>query len=59
MASQRQLEYAQVGLSAENIFQRCIKNSHIAHSAETNPLSQLDVIGNYVSDLSSIIRVRA
>lgn len=43
-------------LSADNIFNRCRSKSSIGHPAESNPLHQLDVIGNFVSDLGSIIK---
>ncbi len=46
----------QVVLSADNIFNRCRSKSRIGHPAESNPLHQLDVIGNYVSDLGAIIK---
>ncbi|EFJ46808.1 hypothetical protein VOLCADRAFT_75246 [Volvox carteri f. nagariensis] len=56
IASQRTLEYGQVVLSADNIFNRCRSKSSIGHPAESNPLHQLDVIGNFVSDLGVIIK---
>ncbi|PNH07304.1 Coiled-coil domain-containing protein 42 [Tetrabaena socialis] len=56
IASQRTLEYGQVVLSADNIFNRCRGKSSIGHPAESNPLHQLDVIGNFVSDLGAIIK---
>ncbi|GIL82644.1 hypothetical protein Vretimale_8244 [Volvox reticuliferus] len=56
IASQRTLEYGQVVLSADNIFNRCRSKSSIGHPAESNPLHQLDVIGNFVSDLGAIIK---
>ncbi len=46
----------QVVLSTDNIFNRCRGRSKIAHPAESNPLLQLTVVGNYVSDLGAIIR---
>lgn len=56
VASQRTLEYGQVVLSADNIFNRCRQKSHIAHPPETHPLQQLDIIGNYVADLLTICK---
>lgn len=56
VASQRTLEYGQVVLSADNIFNRCRQKSHIAHPPETNPLQQLEIIGSYVSDLLAICK---
>eukprot|EP00798_Chlamydomonas_sp_ICE-L_P025664 gene25664-11329_t len=56
VASQKTLEYGQVVLSTDNIFNRSRGRSKIGYPAESNPLQQLDVIGNYVSDLGAIIR---
>lgn len=56
VASQKTLEYGQVVLSTDNIFNRCRLNSKIGYHAETNPLQQLDVVGNFVSDLAAIIK---
>lgn len=56
LASQRTLEYGQVVLSADNVFNRCRQQSHVAHAPETHPLAQLDVIGQYVSDLLAICK---
>lgn len=56
VASEKTLEYGQVVLSTDNIFNRCRARSKIAYPSESNPLQQLDVIGNYVSDLAFIIK---
>lgn len=56
VASQKTLEYGQVVLSTDNIFNRSRSRSKIGYPAETNPLQQLDVVGNFVSDLAAIIR---
>ncbi|GAX82119.1 hypothetical protein CEUSTIGMA_g9547.t1 [Chlamydomonas eustigma] len=56
VASQKTLEYGQVVLSTDNIFNRCRGRSKIAYPPESNPLQQLDVVGNYVSDLGAIIK---
>lgn len=56
VASQKTLEYGQVVLSTDNIFNRSRGRSKIGYHAESNPLQQLDVVGNYVSDLGAIIR---
>lgn len=56
VASQKTLEYGQVIMSSDNIFNRCRQCSSIAHAPEANPLDQLEVISNYVSDLGAIIR---
>lgn len=56
VASQKTLEYGQVVLSTDNVFNRCRGRSKIAYPPESNPLQQLDVIGNYVSDLAAIVK---
>mmetsp|Transcript_20045 Transcript_20045/g.36043 ORF Transcript_20045/g.36043 Transcript_20045/m.36043 type:complete len:298 (-) Transcript_20045:332-1225(-) len=56
VASQKTLEYGQVVLSADNIFNRCRGRSSIEYAIENNPLYQLDVIGNFVSDLNAIMK---
>ncbi|KAF5841599.1 hypothetical protein DUNSADRAFT_12297 [Dunaliella salina] len=56
VASQKTLEYGQVVFSTDNIFNRCHSRSKIGYPAESNPLQQLDVVGNFVSDLGAIIR---
>jgi hypothetical protein len=56
VASHKTLEYGQVVLSTDNIFNRCRGRSKIAYPPESNPLQQLDVVGNYVSDLGAIVR---
>lgn len=43
-------------LSTDNIFNRSRGRSKIAYPPESNPLQQLDVIGNYVSDLAAIVK---
>eukprot|EP00197_Chlamydomonas_leiostraca_P014764 CAMPEP_0202871526 /NCGR_PEP_ID=MMETSP1391-20130828/18943_1 /ASSEMBLY_ACC=CAM_ASM_000867 /TAXON_ID=1034604 /ORGANISM="Chlamydomonas leiostraca, Strain SAG 11-49" /LENGTH=287 /DNA_ID=CAMNT_0049552355 /DNA_START=77 /DNA_END=937 /DNA_ORIENTATION=+ len=53
VASAKTLEYGQVVLSTDNIFSRCRARSKIGYPAESNPLHQLDVVGNYVSDLAA------
>lgn len=56
VASQRTLEYGQVVMCTDNVFNRCRQHSKIAHQAESNPLHQLEVIGSYVSDLVAICK---
>jgi predicted nuclease with TOPRIM domain len=57
VASQKTLEYGQVVMSTDNIFNRCRSKSCIGHAAETHPLLQLEIIGNYVSDLGYIVKM--
>ncbi|DBB07814.1 TPA: hypothetical protein ACH3X3_009224 [Trebouxia sp. C0006] len=54
VASQKTLEYGQVCMSTDNLFQRCRQRSKVAHGNVTNPLLQLEAIGNFVSDLGAI-----
>ncbi len=49
----------QVCMATDNLFQRCRQRSHTGHSNTTNPLGQLDVIGNFVSDLLALKDQRA
>ncbi len=44
----------QVCMSTDNLFQRCRQRSKVAHGNVTNPLLQLEAIGNFVSDLGAI-----
>lgn len=44
----------QVCMSTDNLFQRCRQRSRVAHGNVTNPLLQLEAIGNFVSDLGAI-----
>lgn len=53
-ASDRMLEHGQVLLATDNLFNLCRQYSRIAHPALDNPLQQLDVIGNYISDLAAV-----
>eukprot|EP00775_Hariotina_reticulata_P008951 gene8951-9127_t len=56
VAAQRTLEYGQVVLAADNVFNRCRQKSYNAHALENNPLQQLEIIGNYISDLLTICK---
>lgn len=58
MAAQRNLEYGQVILATQNLFQRCRENSVIAHSETIGPLEQMEVIGNFISDLEAAIKTQ-
>ena len=50
--------FVQVLLTTRNLFQRCLEQSKVAHSSQVNVRSQLKVIGNLVSDYSSILQER-
>jgi len=58
VASQRTLVYGQVVLATDNLFTQCRQRSHIAHAAYISPVQQLDVIGNYLSDLTAACKQR-
>ena len=47
---------AQVCLAIDSLFQRCIQRSKVAHSSRASILMQLDVIGNFVSDIYSMAK---
>lgn len=55
-AGRRALVYGQVVLATDNLFSQCRQRSHIAAAAAAGPLQQLEVIGNYVSDLGAACR---
>lgn len=57
--AQKTLEYGQVIMATHNLFQRCCENSVIAHSTTVSPLEQLEVIGNFVSDLDATVHHHA
>lgn len=54
VASQRTLMYGQIVLAADNLFSQCQQHSHIAHAPEAGTMQQLEVIGNYISDLVAV-----
>ena len=56
MASQKTLDYGQVCMATDNLFQRCTVRSTIKHPNHTNPITQLNVIGEYMADLASIVK---
>ena len=43
-------------MSTENIYQRCVAHSKVARMAQSEPLLQLEVIGNFLSDLEAAIK---
>ena len=43
-------------MASNNVFYRCKELSRIAHANLTNPMEQLEVVGNYVADLGYIIK---
>lgn len=57
-ASRATLEYGQVVTAIDNIFNRCLQRTHVAHHPEAHPLKQLDVVAAFVTDLGSIAKTR-
>ena len=57
-ASQKTLDHGQVCMATDNLFLRCSKRSNVNHPNYTNPLEQLHVIGDYMSDLSEIVKMK-
>lgn len=55
-ASAKTLENGQVYMAADNLFHRCITRSKVNHPSYTEPVDQLGVIGDWVSDLSAIVK---
>ena len=47
---------AQVCMSTENLYSRCLEHSRVAHTEQMDPLVQLDVIGFYIGDLHAAIQ---
>ena len=44
----------QVCMSTDNLFSRCRQKSSVARGDEKNALRQLDIIGNFISDLEAM-----
>ncbi|KAK9833172.1 hypothetical protein WJX74_009370 [Apatococcus lobatus] len=53
-ATRKTLTYGQVCMSTDNLFSRCRQKSSVARSDEKNALRQLDIIGNFISDLEAM-----
>jgi hypothetical protein len=45
-------------MATDNLFLRCSKRSNVNHPHFTNPMEQLHVIGDYMSDLSEIVKMK-
>eukprot|EP00238_Polyblepharides_amylifera_P008281 CAMPEP_0196588150 /NCGR_PEP_ID=MMETSP1081-20130531/59712_1 /TAXON_ID=36882 /ORGANISM="Pyramimonas amylifera, Strain CCMP720" /LENGTH=286 /DNA_ID=CAMNT_0041910571 /DNA_START=201 /DNA_END=1058 /DNA_ORIENTATION=- len=56
VASQKTLEHGQVCMASDNLFHRCVTRSKVNHPAYTNPMDQLGVIGDWISDLGLIVK---
>jgi hypothetical protein len=46
----------QVIMSTENLYNRVKVNSKISHADDTNPLAQLESIGNFVADCAYSVK---
>uniref|UniRef100_A0A7S0X210 DUF4200 domain-containing protein n=1 Tax=Mantoniella antarctica TaxID=81844 RepID=A0A7S0X210_9CHLO len=57
-ASQKTLDHGQVCMATDNLFLRCSKRSSVNHPNYNNPLEQLHVIGDFMSDLSEIVKMK-
>lgn len=57
-ASQKTLDHGHVCMATDNLFLRCSKRSNVNHPGYTNPLEQLHVIGDYMSDLAEIVQMK-
>ena len=57
-ASQKTLDHGHVCMATDNLFLRCSKRSNVNHPNYTNPLDQLHVIGDYMSDLAEIVKMK-
>lgn len=57
-ASQKTLDHGQVCMATDNLFLRCSRRSNVNHPPHTNPLDQLHVIGDYMSDLAEIVKLK-
>lgn len=56
VAASKALARGQVCMAAENIFCRACQCSRINHPPHTSPLKQLDVVGDYITDINYVIK---
>ncbi|KAH7291965.1 hypothetical protein KP509_29G044200 [Ceratopteris richardii] len=56
VAASKTLTHGQVCMAAENLFSRVCRCSTINHPDHTSPLRQLDVVGDYITDIYQMIR---
>ncbi|MCO5578975.1 hypothetical protein L7F22_032826 [Adiantum nelumboides] len=56
VAASKTLARGQVCMAAENLFSRVCHRSTINHPEHISPLKQLDVVGDYITDINQIIR---
>lgn len=55
-ASKKTLEVGQVRAATENLFLRAKSRSRVNHPDYTNPLEQITVVGDFMSDLGHVLR---
>ena len=55
-ASQKTLQHGQVTMATENLFLRCRESSKVNHPQYTSPMEQLNVIGDFMTDLAAIVK---
>lgn len=48
--------WVQVVMSTENLYNRVKANSKVGHAEATNPLAQLEAIGNFTADCTYMLR---
>jgi len=53
----RTLEYGQVCMATDNLYHRCRSKSFVNRPADADSLSQLEAVGNFVSDLGKIVKL--
>ena len=52
------MEHGRVCIATDNLFVRCRSRSAVKYAADENPLEQLRVIGEYMSDLDAVVKQR-
>jgi hypothetical protein len=43
-------------MSTENLYNRCLVHSKVAHTEQMDPLMQLDIVGFFIGDLHAAIQ---
>ena len=46
-------------MSTENLYRRCLVHSKIAHTEQSDPLMQLDIVGFFTGDLHAAIQMES
>ena len=58
VVGQKTLDHGQVCMAADNIFIRCRRRSAVKYRAHTDPLEQLHVVWEFVSDMSEVVKLK-